>query len=58
MVMPRHVKFFVVLMGSIFILSSIALSVATELPNIIAIGMGIIGIFLLILPYTFVGRKQ
>ncbi len=58
MVMPRHVKFFVVLMGSIFILAGIALSVSTKLPNIIAIGMGIIGIFLLILPYTFVGRKQ
>ncbi len=57
MVMPREVKFFIVAMGFLFIIVGIAVSLATNFPDIIPMGMGIVGIFLLILPYTYVREK-
>jgi len=57
MVMPNHAKLFVILLGFIFILVGIAISIFSEIVNIVPIGMGIIGIFLMLIPFTYGGKK-
>jgi len=55
--MPNHAKLFVILLGFIFILVGIAISIFSEIVNIVPIGMGIIGIFLMLIPFTYGGKK-
>ncbi len=57
MVRSSYAKLFVILLGTIFILAATGLSMIIEGPEIIFIGMGIIGIFLIILPFTSVVRS-
>jgi len=57
MVMPNHAKLFVIFLGLIFILAGITISILSEIFNIVPIGMGIIGIFLMLIPFTYGGKK-
>lgn len=55
--MPNHAKLFVILLGLVFILAGIAISILSDIVNIVPIGMGIIGIFLMLIPFTYGGKK-
>ncbi|MFW5945532.1 MAG: hypothetical protein ACOCSJ_02735 [Candidatus Natronoplasma sp.] len=57
MLTPDYAKLFVVLLGFIFILVGMAISIFSELANVVPIGMGIIGIFLILIPFTYGGKK-
>jgi len=57
MLTPDSAKLFVVLLGFIFILVGIAISIFSELANVVPIGMGIVGIFLILIPFTYGGKK-
>jgi len=45
------------LLGFIFILIGIIISVSMEIVNVVPIGMGIVGIFLILIPFTYGGKK-
>ncbi len=49
---------FIMMMGIIFIVSGLILSLLFNAPSIFTIGMGVIGLFLLILPITKDTYKQ
>ncbi|MEF8832040.1 MAG: hypothetical protein V5A66_00805 [Candidatus Thermoplasmatota archaeon] len=55
--MPTHAKLFVILLGFIFIIVGIGISMLSDIPNVVPIGMGIIGIFLMLTPFTYGGKK-
>lgn len=58
MVMPAKVKIFTVILGILFISMGVIISTSFDIPEVIPVGMGIIGLFLMILPYTHVEKKQ
>ncbi len=57
MLMPNYAKLFVILLGLLFIITGIGISMFSEIANVVPIGMGIIGIFLMLIPFTYVGKK-
>jgi len=57
MLMPTYAKLFVMLLGFIFILAGIGISLFSGIANVVPVGMGIIGIFLILIPFTYGGKK-
>ncbi len=57
MVKTGHAKSFVIILGLMFILGGIAISLIYDNLDVVSIGMGIIGIFLMLLPFTSVVKK-
>ncbi len=51
-------ELFIMVMGLIFIISGVLLSLFFNAPSIFSIGMGVIGLFLLIMPITKDTYKQ
>ncbi len=58
MILPAKAKLFIVILGVLFILSGIIISSIYEIQEVIPVGMGIIGLFLIILPFTYTQKKQ
>jgi len=56
MLMPNRAKLFVILLGFIFIMVGISISIFSEIPNVVPIAMGIVGIFLMLIPFTYTGK--
>ena len=57
MLMPRSAKMFIVLLGFFFIVAAIGISLILDYPNVVPIGIGIVGIFLILLPFTYQGKR-
>lgn len=51
-------KFFVILLGLIFFVVAAGVSLTLDYPDVIPIGIGIVGIFLVILPFTYQKGQQ
>ncbi len=52
MIRNNLARFFIILLGFIFFVVAALVSM-TEVPDVIPIGIGIVGIFLIILPFTY-----
>lgn len=50
--------FFVILLGLVFFAVAVAVSVLFDYPNVVPVGIGIVGIFLIILPFTYQKGQQ
>lgn len=50
--MTTMAKLFITSLGIIFILIGVILSLALDLPTVLTVGIGIVGLFLIFLPYT------
>lgn len=57
MLMPKSAKIFIVLLGFIFIITAIGVSLTFDYPNVVPIGISIVGLFLIILPFTYQGKR-
>ncbi len=53
MLVDNYAKVFILMLGGLFFVLAIVVSLLFELHNVIAVGMAIIGIFLIILPLTY-----
>ncbi len=57
MIRNNLARFFIILLGFIFFVVAALVSM-TEVPDVIPIGIGIVGIFLIILPFTYQKTQQ
>ncbi|MBS3816395.1 MAG: hypothetical protein KGY76_02400 [Candidatus Thermoplasmatota archaeon] len=55
--MPKLAKIFIILLGFVFIVIAIGISLVFNYLDLVSMGMGIIGIFLIILPFTYHKEK-
>ncbi|GEM_PF-2160074 len=53
MLVDNYAKVFILMLGGLFFVLSIAVSILFDLPDVISVGMAIVGIFLIILPLTY-----
>ncbi len=51
-------KYFIVLLGFLFFAVAIVVSLVSDYPNVIPAGIGIVALFLIILPFTHQKGQQ